>query len=155
MKRYFFALAAFAALFTACQGNKSENAATDTATLDTNIVNTNPQSCYQYIKNSDTAKLSFMTSGSITTGELSYHFAEKDSNKGIIKGEMRGDTLVADYTFSSEGKESVRQVAFLKKGDQMLEGFGEVLEKNGKMVFKDLHALKFGQPIIFEKTDCH
>lgn len=155
MKRYFFALAAFAALFTACQGNKSEQATTDTSALDTNIVSTTPQHCYQYIKNRDTAKLSFMTSGTITTGELSYHFAEKDSNKGIIKGEMRGDTLIADYTFSSEGKESVRQVAFLKKGDQMLEGFGDVLEKDGKMIFKDLHTLKFGQPIIFDKTDCH
>lgn len=156
MKKHFLSIIALAiALFTACQSNKSTQTDTDSSTLDTNITSATTQHCYQYIKNRDTAKLSFMTSGKITTGELSYNFAEKDKNKGIIKGEMRGDTLVADYTFSSEGRESVRQVAFLKKGDQMLEGFGDVLEKDGKMVFKHLDSLRFGQPIIFDKTDCH
>ena len=156
MKRYFLAFAMLAtALFTACQSNKSVQSETDTPTLDTNIVSATEQHCYQYIKNRDTAKLSFMTSGKITTGELSYNFAEKDKNKGVIKGEMRGDTLVADYTFSSEGRESIRQVAFLKKGDQLLEGFGDVVEKDGKMVFRHLDSLRFGQPIIFDKTDCH
>ena len=67
---------------------------------------------------------------------------------------MRGDTLVADYTFNSEGIESVRQVAFLKKGDQLLEGYGDVEQKDNKTVFKNISTLSFGQSTIFNKTDC-
>lgn len=154
-KILFYLILLTVVLFVACQRNKTRLTSPDTSTLDSNVVSSTTQHCYEYIKNRDTAKLTFMTSGTITTGELSYRFAEKDSNNGTIKGEMHGDTLVADYTFNSEGRESIRQVAFLKKGDQMLEGFGDVIEKDGKMIFKHLDSLRFGQPIIFDKTDCH
>jgi hypothetical protein len=123
--------------------------------LDTNVQAGTQQFCYSYIKDKDTATLKVMTSGNITTGELSYNLYEKDKNNGIVEGELHGDTLLAEYTFNSEGKESVRQVAFLKKGDQLLEGFGDVVEgKNGKMMFKDTSKLTFGQSIIFTKVDC-
>ncbi|RYG11970.1 MAG: hypothetical protein EOO07_19775 [Chitinophagaceae bacterium] len=95
-----------------------------------------------------------MTSGNVTSGKLNYKLKEKDSNTGTIKGEMRGDTLLAEYTFNSEGTQSVRQVAFIKKGDQLLEGFGDVEQKDGKMVFKNTPKLTYGQSIVFEKVDC-
>ncbi len=112
------------------------------------------QTCYTYIKGKDTARLSLITTGIVSTGELDYKWFEKDKNMGAIEGEMHGDTLIANYTFSSEGKQSVRQVVFLKKGDQFLEGFGDVEEKNGKTQFKDLKKLDFSQPITFEKVAC-
>lgn len=147
-------ISAIAISFTACQSETKEDNSQQEAALDTNIVSATAQSCYAYIKNGDTAKLTFMTSGDITTGELIYKLAEKDSNKGIIKGKMYGDTLLADYTFNSEGKESVRQVAFVKRGDDLLEGFGDVEQKDGKMVFKNTKTLTFGQSIVFKKVDC-
>jgi len=154
MKKFsLLTLAAAALFFTACQSeNKEEN--NQEAALDTNIVSATTQNCYAYAKNGDTAKLTFMTSGDITTGELLYKLAEKDSNKGIIKGKMHGDTLLADYTFNSEGTESVRQVAFIKRGDDLLEGFGDVEQRDGKMVFKNTGKLTFGQSIVFKKVDC-
>jgi hypothetical protein len=112
------------------------------------------QYCYTYIKNKDTATLTMISSGPITTGELKYNLYEKDKNTGIFEGELRGDTLIAEYTFNSEGTESVRQVAFLKKGNQLIEGFGDVEEKNSKMMFKDTSKLTFGQSIVFNKVDC-
>jgi len=112
------------------------------------------QSCYAYIKGKDTAELTLITTGVALTGELAYKWFEKDKNMGTIEGEMRGDTLVATYTFDSEGQKSTRQVAFLRKGNQFLEGFGEVKEKDGKTQFKDLSKLDFSQPIIFEKVAC-
>jgi uncharacterized protein YcfL len=156
MKKFFFIAISFAALLTACQSNtqKVQDSA-DSMALDTNIVPATKQYCYQYIKNKDTATLTMMSSGLITTGELSYRLYEKDSNTGVFKGELHGDTLIADYTFNAEGKESVRQVAFLKKGDQLLEGYGDVEEKGGKMIFKNTAALKFGGYITFNKVDCH
>ncbi|TKC05524.1 hypothetical protein FA048_17515 [Pedobacter polaris] len=152
MKNYFFPIIIAALSFTACQSESTEQE--DKVAVDTNIVKVGETYCYTYIKNKDTAKLTFMSTNGITTGELSYNLFEKDKNKGIIEGEMRGDTLLAEYTFNSEGKESVRQVAFLKKGNQLLEGFGDVEDKSGKMMFKNPTKLTFGQSIVFEKADC-
>ncbi|MNL01805.1 hypothetical protein D3C87_1222900 [compost metagenome] len=80
---------------------------------------------------------------------------EKDNNKGKITGELKGDTIIAEYIFDSEGMRSVREVVFVQKDDgKIYEGTGDVIEKNGKMVFKDRSALKFGEAIVFTKTDC-
>ena len=57
----------------------------------------------------------------------SYNLYEKDSNKGIIEGEVRGDTLMLNYIFNAEGRESTRQVVMLKKANQLIEATGEVL----------------------------
>lgn len=112
------------------------------------------QSCYVYTKGKDTAELTLMTTGIVSTGELKYKWFEKDQNMGTIEGEMHGDTLIATYTFNSEGQKSVRQVAFLKKGNQLLEGFGEVEEKDGQTSFKDLKKIDFSQSLVFEKIAC-
>lgn len=155
MKKLFIPIFSLAVLFTACQSNNSEKTTTDTDAPDTNIVPVSQQYCYKYIKDKDTATLTMMSSGPITTGELKYNLYEKDKNSGIFEGELRGDTLIVEYTFNSEGKESVRQVAFLKKGDQLIEGFGDVEEKNGKMIFKDKSKVTFGNSMVFNKVDCY
>ncbi|SOD18188.1 hypothetical protein SAMN06297358_2871 [Pedobacter xixiisoli] len=112
------------------------------------------QTCYAYVKGKDTAQLTLITTGIVSTGELNYKWFEKDKNMGSIEGEMHGDTLIANYTFNSEGKQSVRQVVLLKKGDQFVEGFGDVEEKDGKVRFKDLSKVTFDNAIVFEKTVC-
>ncbi len=150
MKLHYWLLILATSTFIACQNNPSTN--NDEETI-TSVVT--KQDCYTYTKNKDTATLTTMSSGHIVTGELQYQLFEKDSNKGSIKGEMKGDTLVADYTFGSEGKNSVRQVAFLQKDGKLVEGFGEVIEKDGKMVFKNLSTLKFGGTIEFTKIICN
>lgn len=143
------------ALFNACTSNGTNQTTSNSKALDTDIVAGTQQYCYSYIKDRDTAKITLMSSGPITTGELSYNLFEKDKNNGIFEGELHGDTLIAEYTFNSEGKESIRQVAFLKKGDQLLEGFGDVEEKNGKTMFKNTTNLKFGEALVFSKVDCY
>ena len=136
-------------IFMACQNNQSTQHVEET----TNSTPTT-QTCYAYTNNRDTASLTLISTGPIVTGELNYQNFEKDSNTGMLKGEMRGDTLVADYTFNSEGMQSIRQVAFLSKNGELLEGFGDVIEKDGKMVFKTLSTLKFGNSITFTKVNC-
>ena len=88
------------------------------------------------------------------TGELVYRLYEKDRNQGSLAGQLKGDTLLAEYRFQSEGSQSVRQVAFLKKGDAYLEGFGEVEEREGKTVFKDVSTLCFTDMMVLRKEDC-
>lgn len=150
MKIYKWLLILAMGSFSACQNNTSNT--TDEENI-TSVVT--KQNCYTYTKNRDTANLTVISSGHIVTGELRYQLFEKDSNKGLIKGEMRGDTLVADYNFESEGVNSVRQVVFLHKDNKLLEGFGEVVERDGKMVFKNIAQLKFGDAIEFTKIACN
>ncbi|AMQ00404.1 hypothetical protein AY601_3539 [Pedobacter cryoconitis] len=100
--------------------------------------------CYAYIKNKDTVSLSLITTGNAVAGNLNYNFYEKDKNAGTITGIIKGDTIIADYTFQSEGSTSYRQIAFVKKGDQLLEGYGPTQEADGRTVFTNLAGLKYG-----------
>ena len=110
--------------------------------------------CYSSTRNRDTVLLHINISGEKVQGELEYNLYEKDRNKGTLEGVLKGDTLIADYKFLSEGVESVREVAFLKKGNDLIEGFGEAEEKKGKIMFKDIRALNFDNSFILQKVDC-
>jgi hypothetical protein len=67
---------------------------------------------------------------------------------------MIGDTLIADYTFASEGTVSVREVAFLKKDHVLIEGFGDIEEKAGKSIFKNIATLRFDDKLALRETEC-
>ena len=83
-----------------------------------------------------------------------YNFFEKDKNSGTVSGMFKGDTLYADYTFQSEGTSSVRETVFIKKGNTLVEGFGEITEKDNKQIFKDKKALKFDESVVLNKVEC-
>lgn len=110
--------------------------------------------CFAQQNARDTFRLNLKKDGNNATGSLVYLFKEKDSNRGQISGTMMGDTLIADYTFNAEGTSSTREVAFLIQGDKATEGYGDMEEKNGKMVFKDRSKLSFGKGIVMSKVDC-
>ena len=114
------------------------------------------EECYRAILKKDTISLSLnIKNGQLSSGNLSYDFYEKDKNTGTVVGEIKGDTLYADYTFTSEGVSSVRQVAFLKKGNTYVEGFGAVIDDNkGQVIFKDRKQLKFDGNVVLSKVDC-
>jgi glutamine cyclotransferase len=146
----------FAGLFMAsCQGGtaKKTQAKID-STIVTNTAAPDVAQCYQYIKNRDTATLSLKTEDNKITGSLGYNLYEKDKNAGTIAGIVKGDTIIANYTFLSEGKTSVREVVFLKQGDQLAEGFGDVQEVKGEVKYKDVSKLKFDGSMVFNKIDC-
>lgn len=110
--------------------------------------------CYASVITADSVTLRLVNTNGDITGELTYNNQEKDDNIGTIMGQMHGDTLLADYTFMSEGTESVRQVAFLKKGNGFVEGYGDAEEREGKMIFINTAALDFEQGPVFEKVAC-
>jgi hypothetical protein len=113
-----------------------------------------PMQCYQYASQGDTVALNLVHIGDTYTGSLVYLFKEKDRNVGTFQASMRGDILVADYTFNSEGTKSTRQVAFKKVGNTYVEGYGESVDENGVMKFKDINSLNFGSSIILQETPC-
>ncbi|MGY4385560.1 hypothetical protein ACVWYN_002600 [Pedobacter sp. UYP24] len=137
--------------------NTQESDSTEMVSSDsakTGGVTESADNCYTYIKNRDTASLKLHVQDHEITGDLSYKLFEKDSNKGTIVGALKGDTIIAEYTFDSEGMRSIREVIFLKKDGKLYEGYGDTEEKGVKVIFKNRSALKFDSGIVFDKTDC-
>ncbi len=110
--------------------------------------------CYIYASTTDTIRLTLRTTQPTVTGELTYRYFEKDRNQGTLRGTMHGDTLLADYTFQSEGVTSVRQVAFLRRDTGFLEGFGPVVERDGRVVFTQPGLLHFDAKYTLLPTAC-
>ncbi len=79
---------------------------------------------YALMTAGNTIQLSLTRQGTNVSGTLQYPLADKDQNTDT----MRGDTLIADYTFQSEGQESVREVVFLATKNGLVEGYGPVQE---------------------------
>jgi hypothetical protein len=110
--------------------------------------------CYEMILKRDTATLSLQVQDTVISGDLNYRWAEKDHNRGSIKGYVQDSLLIADYTFESEGLTSVREVVFKLQGDTLLQGFGELKEQNGKTILTQKNQLKFDTAHPFIKVDC-
>lgn len=113
--------------------------------------------CYRGILDKDTITMILELRGNeVTSGQLHYNFFEKDDNQGELTGLIVGDTLKAAYTFMSEGAATVREVAFLKKGKNYLEGYGEVIDDNhGNVSFKDTKKLRFDGKLVLKKIYCN
>lgn len=154
MIRYILFVVAAALIFSSCQSENNQEKSPNNSSSNAEDVKISETYCYAFIKDNDTARLNYISTNGITTGELSYNLYQKDKNNGILEGEIKGDTLIADYIFESEGSESVREVVFLMKNNELIEGFGEVEEKDGKTIFKNRSKLIFGNSIVFKKVDC-
>lgn len=142
-------------LLTACseQPTQTTNQQPTTPTSPTPSTPAGPQ-CYAYTAGKDTVRLTLQTTQPTVTGQLAYNYFEKDRNQGTIRGTLRGDTLLADYTFQSEGTTSVRQVAFVRRGSGFIEGYGDIAERNGKTVFERPHALQFDAKDLLAPVAC-
>ena len=104
--------------------------------------------CYKAVYDKDTVALRLNT---LQTGKISGSMLMKMENQpakdGKISGEFRGDTLFADYTFVLGGntKTTFRNpMAFLKKGNQLVLGNGQIQTTMGASYFVK------GKPIDFE-----
>ncbi len=135
------------------QGSDSTKMVSNDSTMASTVVES-ADNCYDYIKTRDTASLKLHVQGQEVTGDLSYRLFEKDSNKGTIAGVIKGDTIIAEYTFDAEGMRSVREIVFLKKDGKLYEGYGDTEEKGVKVMFKNRSALKFDSGLVFYKTAC-
>jgi hypothetical protein len=115
---------------------------------------TSVTNCYQYAGMADTITLTLARTGETFTGTLVYHLKEKDSNTGTILGSKKGDILLADYTFMSEGVQSVRQVAFKQEGNTLVEGYGDIETRDDKVYFKDTDSLQFNSSMKLVEKPC-
>ncbi len=110
--------------------------------------------CYRYESEADTIILKVVQIGNNITGTLVYNLKEKDKNKGTIQGSMKGNILIADYTFQSEGIQSTRQIAFKLTNHFFMEGYGESYIKNEKVYFKNIDSLTFNGSMKLAEIAC-
>jgi len=163
-KRLFFLLLVALA---ACNSNTADSNKTlqegategsvHAGTEGTIVTNTQPialEGCYEMTMKKDSAFMQLQLQDSIVSGTLNFLFFEKDRNRGTLKGVLRGDRILADYTFQSEGVTSVRQIVFKIKDETLLQGFGELKEEGGKLVFENLDAIQYHHANPFIKTSC-
>lgn len=137
-------------LLLACgRGKKQVESPISAEVIETETPEVLPGTCYLAVSENDSILMNIVIENNSVAGYLHYRFYEKDKSGGKVFGAMRGDTLVADYKFISEGMESEREVAFLKVGNDFIEGHGELVDQDGRMVFKKLSSLTFdGLPML-------
>ncbi len=134
----------------------SDSSVTSTDTITKPEVSTMQptMNCYAGHIGKDSFNLRVEQFPNAVTGSLIYDFFEKDKNEGDLDGKIMGDTLLANYTYTSEGKLSTRQVIFLLKDNTATEGYADMREQDGKMVFKDLRTVNFSGPKL-KTVACH
>lgn len=146
---------------TACNQGEKKQASVTTAAKESTVgddVTTDSsymlegEKSYQYLKNGDTISLTIEVKAGKVEGDLTYAWKEKDRNTGRIAGVLKDSVLLADYTFSSEGLQSVRQVAFKLAQDRAIEGYGPVEEKGGKMSFVEPDKLVYDEKFVLENV---
>lgn len=111
--------------------------------------------CFQHLsQGGDTLllRITSVNSGEVT-GSLDYRFRQKDASSGTFLGSLHGDTLLAHYSYLAEGKRSVREVAFLRKGNNWMEGYGPTEGRDAVRRFSNRSQLQFG-PVVFRPAAC-
>lgn len=142
--------------FVACNNSSSNsNAASSTPESLVNQPSEPLPICYAFTSATDTIDLKLLIQTNQTvTGDLVYKLSGKDINQGTIRGTLKNDTIFADYNFWSEGKESIRQIVFLKSDSTITEGFGPVEEINGEMRFTKDAVHDFSKGLKLFLTNC-
>lgn len=145
----------FGVLILSCNSNKSKEPSSEAGSE----TSASPEpvyavSCYEWTGNDDTIKVRLELNGNDVSGTIVYDYSRKDRNEGALKGKLNGDIIIADYSFDSEGSRSVRQVAFRKNGNDLIEGFGSMEEIDGKMSFTRPDSLIFNPSFLIPASDC-
>lgn len=132
---------------------KNNAGGSSTETIPPDVAESSSTNCYLAVLTRDSIWMKLTINGLQVDGELNYLFYEKDKSRGNITGSLQGDTLFARYTFMAEGTESDREVAFLKKGGNWVEGYGEMDMETGTR-FKNKQAVDFNSKTILKPISC-
>ncbi|MEO6071029.1 MAG: hypothetical protein ABIN57_06890 [Chitinophagaceae bacterium] len=164
--KYFFLCCAFFSLVS-CNNDTTADKAAGKDSLagetihanatDTIVTSAKPMAisgCYEMVFKKDSAEMNLILKDTVVTGTLHYNFYQKDENKGTIKGVLRNNMIYADYTFQSEGMTSVREVIFKIEDGDLVQAFGDIEEKNGKLYYTNKDQLQFQTANPFIKKDC-
>ncbi|MFS0491419.1 hypothetical protein [Leadbetterella byssophila] len=100
---------------------------------------------YMYQDKDDTIRLEIQQFGSPVIGDLIISLKEKDKSIGTFNGPLQDSLLIGEYTYTSEGTSSIREVAFKFRGNSVFMGAAPMHERGGKMVFVDRSQIQFDE----------
>ena len=103
--------------------------------------------CFQHSFHEDRTTLQLIMRKDSVFGDYNWMPHEKDGAIGTVKGVKKGDTLVVDYKYMMEGSEQEEQVYFLMLQGAITTLQGELEDKNGKMVLKDVKKAVHGDTL--------
>jgi len=158
MKKILFA-AGFTAFVLSCGKKNNQDAVLQpdfdsTAVANDSLAVQEPitTNCFTAVSGKDSLFLSYEDNLGTITGKMNYKNFEKDSSKGDISGLINGDTLKVTYTFEAEGTTSSREIWFLKKNKELIEGIGKYDESGEN--YSDGKSVKFEGGNTLKPTDC-
>ena len=111
------------------------------------------QTCYLQATGKDSVFVTLEDNLGTIIGKMRYKNFEKDSSSGDIVGSQNGDTLKLNYTFEAEGKISEREIYFLRKGENIVEGIGEHTTVGAQSKYTNPSALKY-EGNTLKQVDC-
>lgn len=148
-------LAAIPMVYSCNQSGEKSTAANEDQATDT----VSTTQCYAAVDSNDKADLKLISSAKgEVTGNMVINYFEKGKNDGLIDGKFKGDTLFADYTFKIGTKNPVvykNPLAFLKRGDSLILGVGQIETSLGKSYFVKGKPIRFDRSkFIFSPVEC-
>lgn len=147
--------------FSSCEKKSSEITTIDQSAADSVTVpesnepieSSTVQNCYLGVTGKDSVFVSVDNNLGTITGKMRYKNFEKDSSFGDLMGSKNGDTLKLSYTFQSEGSTSEREIYFLHKGENLIEGIGNQKMDGMKSTYENPSQLKY-EGHNLKQVDC-
>ena len=120
----------------------------------TTMTETSIVGCYVATLGKDVYTLTITSQqNNAVAGTLQYKNFEKDSSSGSFMGTFSDNTLLGEYTFNSEGMQSVRQVIFKHEGDTFIQGFGVVETTGDREHFANTALITYDKNSTFKHSD--
>ncbi|MCT1532732.1 MULTISPECIES: hypothetical protein [Sphingobacterium] len=146
------AVSLFVLGFSSCQSNSNQNTSENTTSNSNDWTTSELAGKYSYVGNGDTITLDISSQNDSLVGPLYYSFKEKDRNAGTFRGVIKDSLLVGEYSFMSEGMNSIRETVFGIVPEGLIEGFGEIEDTGEKVIFRNIDSLRFDHGMILKKN---
>jgi hypothetical protein len=110
--------------------------------------------CFENLEEEWSTRLMFYFEGEDIQGIMEFISPGLGVQTGIFEGRLSGDTLLGRLDLSTESLTIAREVAFLMTDEGLREGKGEMVEEEGRMVFKDRKTLSFEGDLVLVPLQC-
>ena len=105
--------------------------------------------CYEVQLGKDLYSLAILSqAGEAFEGTLRFKNFQKDSSSGPYKGTYIDGILFGEYSFQSEGMDSVIQVIFRKSEDGFVRGYGKMNAAGDR--FANLNNITYDSSAVFK-----
>lgn len=108
--------------------------------------------CYAFREGKDVTAIELTIDRDLVTGYYAWEPFERDGAHGYFQGKIADNRISVDFTYMIEGSIQAEELLLKLEGDRLLQGRGELEDKNGKLIIKDQSSVEW--TMAFQKTDC-